>query len=655
MGVENCLIIAGMHRSGTSLVAQTFFKAGLFLGDRLSGPSRFNPEGYFEDRDIVQFHDRVLAAHDAAWHSPSILGKKLAVGSCHKGEIINVIQRKFHGYRVWGWKDPRAALFLSFWQEALPGAKFVLVFRNPEEVVWSLIRRGDFKTYAKNPLGQAILALRIWTHYNKQILEFARRHPKLSLLLHVPVDLLKRDIQAIVTDVITHSWGFNLRDLAEHMARVYRPFLMRQTVPTWISLLTRAYPPAVTTLCRLNQMRDRLLFQHTDRVVSCLLYRQGSQKAEDCPVVCIISPNKNAYSETFIRAHIDRLPAKVRVLYGGWFPVFIEDGKTLLPLFQRGVYLALSKGLGINPKRFQNAALRRYLRRERVKVVLAEYGPTGVSVMEACRAEGVPLIVHFHGFDAYDHQTLRTYKKEYSSLFRMASGIIAVSRDMERQLLKLGAPRKELYYNPCGVDTTLFSGANPSTAPPLFLAVGRFVDKKAPHLTILSFKKVAEACPNARLIMIGDGELWEACKKLAYALRIADKVNFLGVKSHIEVALTMKKARAFVQHSVTPTYGDSEGTPVAVLEAGASGLPVVSTRHGGIKDVVIDGETGFLVQEGDIEGMAERMLRLAKDPSLSGQLGKRARSRICREFSIEKRINNLWCIIGAVIEGVQRG
>jgi glycosyltransferase involved in cell wall biosynthesis len=109
----------------------------------------------------------------------------------------------------------------------------------------------------------------------------------------------------------------------------------------------------------------------------------------------------------------------------------------------------------------------------------------------------------------------------------------------------------------------------------------------------------------------------------------------------------MRRARAFVQHSVRTSYGDSEGTPVAVLEAGASGLPVVSTRHAGIKDVVIEGETGFLVDEGDIEGMAAHMLTLARDADLAGRMGRRAREHVAANFSMEQHIARL----AEVLEG----
>jgi colanic acid/amylovoran biosynthesis glycosyltransferase len=369
-------------------------------------------------------------------------------------------------------------------------------------------------------------------------------------------------------------------------------------------------------------------------------------------VICVVFPYKDVYSETFIRAHIERLPAKIKVLYGGWFPTHFEDGRPLSPskLRQRALRYASYQLLGLSPQYFKKKALKQFFQANRVDVVLAEYGPTGASIMDSCLEAGVPFVVHFHGFDAYDHRTLEEYGARYQRMFTAAGAIVAVSRDMERQLLMLGAPREKLFYSPCGVDTNLFSGAEPAKVPPIFAAVGRFVDKKAPYLTLLAFKKLWEKCPNARLIMIGDGELWESCKQLARAMEIAHVIEFLGPRPHVELAMTMRQARAFVQHSVRTTYGDSEGTPVTVLEAGAAGLPVVGTRHAGIQDVIIDGETGLLVDEGDVEGMARGMVQLAEDPEQAGRLGKAARNRIVAEWSIEKSIGRLWNIMERAIQ-----
>jgi colanic acid/amylovoran biosynthesis glycosyltransferase len=365
------------------------------------------------------------------------------------------------------------------------------------------------------------------------------------------------------------------------------------------------------------------------------------------PVVCVISPNAQAYSETFIRAHIERLPAIVRVLHGGWFPTYTENGSPLLS-DHTGARIAracVRRLLRLPPEYFPTRALVRFLEANGVEVVLAEYGPTGVAVLDACARAEIPLVVHFHGFDAYHRPTLQAYDQAYVRLFGTAAAVVVVSRDMERALLSLGARRETLFYNPYGVDTTLFAGGDPAAARPLFVAVGRFVEKKAPHLVVLAFAEVRKACPDARMIMVGDGPLLGSTQHLARALGIGDAIEFLGPRPHSEVATIVRQARAFVQHSVVATDGDAEGTPVAVLEAGAAGVPVVATRHGGIPDAVVSGETGFLVDEGDVRGMAAHMIRLAKDPLLADRLGRAASERICAEFSSDKALSALLRIL----------
>ena len=373
--------------------------------------------------------------------------------------------------------------------------------------------------------------------------------------------------------------------------------------------------------------------------------------------VCIIHPNKDTYSETFIHNHIRHLPAKVYVLCQ---PEMLthqgNDDKPLVPralrVASRAFYTVYNHVTGIascvTPKGLDGMSafmLRRFLLSNSIDAVLAEYGPTGVAVMDACKQAQVPLIVHFHGFDAHYKPAVEAYAAHYLQMFSYAGAVIAVSRNMEKQLLDLGVPREKIHYNVYGVDTNLFRDGRPDKNPPTFIAVGRFVDKKAPQLTLLAFRKVLDRCSSVRLIMIADGPLLESCRHIVHALKMTHAVEFLGPMNHNEVAKIMKGARAFVQHSVTTSHGDSEGTPVGVLEAGSSGLPVVSTRHAGIRDVVIEEKTGFLVDEFDVAGMAERMIALVEHPERALELGRNARKHIEENFSLEESINNLWGII----------
>ena len=355
----------------------------------------------------------------------------------------------------------------------------------------------------------------------------------------------------------------------------------------------------------------------------------------------------NAVSETFIRAHAERLPGIVAVFhYRKGRPAV--DGRTVV----EGRWARAGRRLATTLLRRDSAstverAWEAAIRGVAANVTLAEYGTTGVLIGGTCERIDTPLVVHFHGYDASRTDILSRHAADYRRMFDRAAAIIAVSRAMEHQLLKLGCPRQKLVYNPYGVDCVAFEGADPERATPHFVAVGRMVEKKAPHLTIASFARVVSECPEARLRLIGDGVLLGVCRDLAAALGIEHAVAFLGAQPHDIVAREMRQARALVQHSVVASNGDSEGTPVAILEAGAMGLPVVATRHAGIPDVVAEGVTGLLGEERDVRAMATHMLALVRNPALSRELGRNASAHVRRYYTMEQSLDWLARILRA--------
>jgi len=146
-----------------------------------------------------------------------------------------------------------------------------------------------------------------------------------------------------------------------------------------------------------------------------------------------------------------------------------------------------------------------------VRIVLAEYGGTGVATLGMCKSFGIPLVVHFHGADAYSTENLDNYRESYKKMFAYCSAIIAVSRHMVAQLVRLGAPNEKVLYNPCGVEISKFNREFSPDYPMQILTVGRFVEKKAPYLTILAFNKVLQRIPEAKLVMVGNGPLYDVC------------------------------------------------------------------------------------------------------------------------------------------------
>ncbi len=369
--------------------------------------------------------------------------------------------------------------------------------------------------------------------------------------------------------------------------------------------------------------------------------------------ICVVTRGPLSYSETFIRQRVTDLPAETTLVYE-WPPWRDAGSGWERTLAGRAYYRALSL---LRPRAYRqriDAAYEKIFKRLRADAVLAEYGPTGVFVMGACRRLCLPLFVSFHGYDVSRRDALKRFGTEYQELFRQAAGIFAVSRLMRDRLIEMGATAERTHHIPSGADCESFSGADPASAPPLVVAAGRFVEKKAPHLTLEAFARALRECPEARLRMIGDGPLLKRCRELAARLFVAHAVTFTGSLPHRAVAEEMRRARLFAQHSVRAESGDCEGTPVSIQEACAAGLPVVSTRHAGIPEVVVEGETGLLVDEGDVEGMARQMLRLLQNPSYAAALGEAARRRVREHFSAARSIERQWAIIESGIASAGR-
>ena len=369
--------------------------------------------------------------------------------------------------------------------------------------------------------------------------------------------------------------------------------------------------------------------------------------------VLVLAPTARAASETFIRANLNGLSLDLTAYFGDDLPLHAPwrlaygSAIVLSKLFTRLHWLRLA-GL---PAACVAFAL---IRRHQPEVVMVEFGFEAVRVMEACAWSGVPLVVHFRGSDASAQHRLGLLKNRYRRLLSVASGVIVKSRPMADTLLALGAPADRLLISPSGANADLFQGSTPAAAPPVLLAVGRFVAKKGPLETLRAFGLLCRnpvlAASQPQLWMVGDGPLLASARSLVIELGLQERVRFLGVCSQVRVAELMRQVRGFVQHSKVAPDGDSEGSPVAVMEAQLSGLPVVATRHAGIPEVVLENQTGLLVDEGDESAMAQAMSLLLLDPDLASRLGDGGRRRIKERFTIEHHLRQVEQLLRQVID-----
>ena len=386
--------------------------------------------------------------------------------------------------------------------------------------------------------------------------------------------------------------------------------------------------------------------------------------------ICVVQPNKDAYSETFIRNHIEYLPANVFNTYGAWWPEFDNNHKSLAHLYThrnliskaayygyrilpQQIFIRISSiytGYPLKSNDLLKAAFKYYLKKNNIDVVLAEYGMKGTIVMDTCSELKIPLVVHFHGYDAHNKTLVTEFETSYKKMFKQADAFIVVSKYMYRALLNLGAPLSKTFLIHYGVNDKLFLKTDVAQNNPILLSVGRFADTKAPQITILAFQKALDIAKKATLIMLGDGPLLESCKTLAMALGINDKIEFKGKQSPFEVAAAMQQARAFVLHSIVTSNGDAEGTPNVIIEAASSGLPVISTKHAGIPDIIEHGKTGFLVEEKNVDRMAKYMILLLEDKELAAKMGVASRRNIEKNFLLQKQISKLMDVINNTIK-----
>jgi glycosyltransferase involved in cell wall biosynthesis/SAM-dependent methyltransferase len=247
------------------------------------------------------------------------------------------------------------------------------------------------------------------------------------------------------------------------------------------------------------------------------------------------------------------------------------------------------------------------------------------------------VLVSFHGYDAS-----RYFKQHgdscYTYLFRRANLITTPSFIMKNELVKRGCQAEKVIVHRYGVDISKFAcdRENKSKdAKVVLLTAGRFVEKKGIEYSIKAFARLRNQA-NTEYRIIGDGDLRPVFESLIKELDLGGKVKLLGWRNKEEVLTELKNADIFVLTSVVASDGDSEGLPVSLIEAQACGLPVISTFHAGIPELVENGVTGFLVEEKDVEAIADKMALLIENRQLRDSFSEKAVIRVRNEFDIEK-------------------
>ncbi|WP_313655555.1 glycosyltransferase, partial [Planktothrix agardhii] len=227
------IIIAGMHRSGTSLTASLLQNLGVNIGKQLVGVDYGNIKGHFENVDFVDFHKSVFKSHDID-ELGCVFSGEISLTEQQIESAKKLIEINQDSSSAWGWKDPRTTLFLDFWHQLLPQAKFIFVYRSPWEVIDSLYRRATDAILLDHPE----IAIQMWSNYNRKILEFYHKYPDNCLLANVytvgnqTADFIKQ---------INHKFNLNLQ--GEFSNQFEPSLLVNRILATPKPLFIKAYFP----------------------------------------------------------------------------------------------------------------------------------------------------------------------------------------------------------------------------------------------------------------------------------------------------------------------------------------------------------------------------------------------------------------------------
>ncbi|PRY22699.1 glycosyl transferase family 4 [Aliiruegeria haliotis] len=338
---------------------------------------------------------------------------------------------------------------------------------------------------------------------------------------------------------------------------------------------------------------------------------------------CIATGDYFRNGETFINRHIQHLFGGETCIVAGRYHGENPLGR---PVFERrkgsgatdkltAPYWLLRNTLVHGTSRLPYGNAKRELadfwRENGVEVVLAEFGTQALAVAPLGNELGIPVFTYFRGTDASKHLQREHIQKAYRKLMPKLAGVFSVSQFLLDNLASKGVSHPNSHVIPSGVNVRLFQPGQKS--PQSFLAVGRFVEKKAPLITLRSFARATETHPDATLEMIGDGPQLEDCMALAGSLGLGERVTFPGSMPHDYVREKLASIEVFLQHSITAADGNTEGLPTAIQEALACGCITISTRHAGIPEAVDHGINGFLVDEWDEDGFTAQIARVLEE------------------------------------------
>lgn len=285
------------------------------------------------------------------------------------------------------------------------------------------------------------------------------------------------------------------------------------------------------------------------------------------------------------------------------------------------------------------------LKKNNVKLFHAHFGDVGARYLKLKKILNIPMVTTFYGYDVSMIPRIPYWKKRYIQLFHESELFLTEGSHMKEKLIEIGCPEDKIIVQHLGVDIKKFRFSlrmPPEDGSITILIAGSFKEKKGILYAIKAFSKVKESHPNIKLRILGDGPMRDQIESLIKESGISDSVTLLGYQSHSVFINEAANAHIFMLPSITAQDGDTEGgAPIAIIEAQASGLPVISSYHADIPEVVVDGKSALLAPEKDVETLAEHLEYLVERPEVWEMMGRSGRKHVEEEYNLMTQVEKL--------------
>ena len=306
---------------------------------------------------------------------------------------------------------------------------------------------------------------------------------------------------------------------------------------------------------------------------------------------------------------------------------------------------------------FRDSAFLQVVGSRRPQLIHGHFGWTAATTLPLKRDLGLPLVTTFYGVDMSALPKDPHYARLYETLFDEGDLFLVEGSHMRNALHALGCPLDKIKVQHIGVDSSSIQfreRTKPLRGHVQVLMCSSFREKKGIRYGVEAFANVRNRYRgDVRLVIAGDGPLRPEIERQIERLDLSDVVSMVGYVDHRRFYELAENSHLFMAPSLTASDGDTEGgAPTVLIEAQASGMPVVSTLHADIPEVVVDGVTGLLAEEGDSEGLADCLLHLLEHPDCWPAMGKAGRSRVEDSYDLARLSSQLEDTYMALMAGV---